>query len=337
MSISIERLQCEHYASPLGIEAESPRLSWRFAGDAADWTQAKYEIKVTRTVVGEAPAAQEYYTVDSADSVLVPWPSKPLAPQEAAHVEVRAVGVDGSETAWESIDIERGLSSWTAVPVTNEDQPTDTARRPFRVKKTFSVPADFKSARLYVTSLGVYEAQLNGSRVGDEYLAPGWTSYKHRLVYRTYDVTSSLSAGDNVLGAWVGEGWYAGRLAFQGGRRNNYGLRPAFIAQLVVDGKVVVQTDKSWSWAFGAILASEFLDGETYDSTLEEPLWSTIKGSYDGWQSVETLPAPSGQLVASQAPPVRAVDLVQPKAVITTPSGQTVLDLGQVSLANECG
>lgn len=175
-NIEITRVQCEHYDSPLGIEEASPRLSWRFSGLAKDWLQARYEIKISRTLPGNNSAAQvEEYKVDSNDSVLVPWPSKPLEPQEAAHVQVRAVGNDGSETPWTSVDVERGLSRWSAVPVTCEKQPTDAARRPFRVRSKFEVPASLKSARLYVTALGVYEAELNGGRVGDEYLAPGWT------------------------------------------------------------------------------------------------------------------------------------------------------------------
>ena len=104
-------------------------------------------------------------------------------------------------------------------------------------------------ARLYSTALGVYEAYLNGEQIGDHVLAPGWTSYDHRLRYQTFDVTHLLHPGPNVLGAILGDGWFRGRLGFDGGQRNLYGDRSALLAQLEVtfaDGSTAcVLTDAS--------------------------------------------------------------------------------------------
>lgn len=326
--VTISRLQCEHYEEPLGIGEAKPRLSWRFAGEAKDWSQVAYELRIARS---DSPP--NTFRVESSQSVLVPWPSEPLVSTESVRIEARAFGSDGTITPWVGITIEAGLlerDDWKAVPITCEEQPTDQPRRPFRVRSTFKAPASCTKARLYVTALGLYEVHVNGRRIGDEYLAPGWTSYTHHLVYRTFDLSDVLIPGEeNVVGAWVGEGWYAGRLAFRGGWRNNYGTRPALIAQVVVDGSVVCATGADWTWNHGAVLNSELLNGETYDSRLADDTWSTSTSSVGSWRPVTELPPPTAELVSSQAPPVREVDTLRPIEVIATPAGKTVLDFGQ--------
>jgi alpha-L-rhamnosidase len=169
----------------------------------------------------------------------------------------------------------------------------------------------------------LYEATLNGKRIGDQVLAPGWQSYNHYLAYQIYDVTDLLVSGTNVLGAYVGEGWYATRLG-RPGERNLWGDRPSFLGQLEVDGNVVVKTDSSWVWADGPVITSEIYDGETVDTRLDNETWWKAKGS-----PVEVLGKPKGKLVARDAPPVRRLLEVKPKEVITTKSGKKVLDFGQ--------
>ncbi|WWD19904.1 hypothetical protein CI109_104373 [Kwoniella shandongensis] len=329
-SVTISRVQCEHYQNPLGIEEREPRLSWKFQGDVSDWIQSAYELRIVRQPIGEEQKAEETYRIESSQSVLVQWPSSPLQSQESAHIQVRSYDQQNSPTAWSDIDIEAGLDpqDWNAVPVTCEKQDAARPRKPFRTRGVFEAPAKFSKARLYITALGLYEAELNGKRIGDEYLAPGWTSYHHHLVYRTFDVSETIKSGqENIIGAWVGEGWYAGRLAFRGGKRNNYGERPALIAQVVIDGKVVAATGPEWEWKYGAIVNSEIQNGEIFDSNLQDD-W-TDNRSEDDWQRAETLSTPQAQLQASQSPPVREVDRITPIEIITTPSGKTVIDFGQ--------
>jgi alpha-L-rhamnosidase len=245
---------------------------------------------------------------------MVPWPSsRALSSGDRVMVEVRSHGSDGDITAWTQLEIEAGLlnpAAWSAAPITCEAQPIDQPRRPFRTAASFEAPARLSSARLYITALGLYEAHINGVRIGDEYLAPGWTSYHHRLVYRTFDVTDKVAPGKlNVLGSWVGEGWYTGRLAFRGGVRNNYGQRPALIAQLVIDGKIVLSTDATWKWSYGPLLTSELLNGEVYDTRLADGAWCMPeKFSSVAWSPVKVLEMPSTSLESTQAPPVRVIE-----------------------------
>ena len=323
MSVTIIRLSVEHHRSSLGIGETAPRLSWRFGGTAQDWSQQSYDI---RRVDDDDKELQTVH-VDSDESVLVPWPFGPLGSRARTRISVRAHGKSAS-TEWSPVlEVEAGVlerDDWQAQLVTCEQQPLDKAKRPFRLISAFSVPGDAARGRLYVTALGAYEIYVNGKRVGDEVLAPGWTQYNTQLVYRTHDISTFLQPGENWIGAWVGEGWYAGRLGFGGGRRNIWGSRPSLLAQVEVDGKVAARTDGSWRWKYGSLLESSIYDGETCDTGIEDE-WAID----ETWQPVETLGFPDVLPCATQSPPVREIQRIQPVEILTTPSGKTVVDFGQ--------
>lgn len=317
MTVTITKLSFDHYEPGAAVGTATPRLSWRFGGDASNWKQASYEVKITR------PSGANTFKVSSDESVLVPWPDRPLASRERATVEVLVHGEDGS-TATESAGLEAALLSptdWSAKAISRPEDPKekDTPKRPIVVRRKFNLSTVPKDARLYITALGVYEVSINGERVGDHVLAPGWQAYSYRLAYQVFDVRSLLKEGENTITAWVGEGWWTGRLGFHKGARNIWGSKPSLIAQLEGDGKVVVQTGKEWEWTTGPILLSELYDGEAVDTTLK-------LGEY---APVEVAPRPETNLVAPQAPPVRRTGLVPAVEIITTPAGKTVIDFGQ--------
>src|SRR3982751_365735 len=174
--------------------------------------------------------------------------------------------------------------------------------------------------------------EINGRRVGDQVLAPGWTSYDKRLQYQTYDVTDLVKRGANAVGVTLGDGWWRGRLAWEK-RRNTYGGSLALLAQIVVrytDGREqVVTTNEGWRAATGPILASDLYDGETYDARLELHEWS-VAGFDDGaWSPVRAVERDLETLVPSPGPPVRRVELVEPVAITRSPSGKPIVDFGQ--------
>jgi alpha-L-rhamnosidase len=270
--------------------------------------------------------------------VLVPWPTSPLRSGERAGVRVRVWGDDDDPSDWSATGyVETGLLSaadWTAVPITpdwTEDHDTDLP--PPLLRRGFHVDAEVASARLYVTAHGLYEVELNGERVGDDAFSPGWTSYGSRLRYLTYDVTRHVRRGDNALGAWLGDGWYRGRLGFKGGMRNVYGTELALLAQLevrLVDGTILtVVTDQSWKAAHGPILMSSLYDGETYDARLYPQGWSSPGFDDRDWAPVRRAEREMGTLVAPDGPPVRCTQTLEPVAVWSSPSGKTLLDFGQ--------
>ena len=145
--------------------------------------------------------------------------------------------------------------------------------------REFCIDREIKSARLYITALGVFEATLNGQRVGLDVFAPGWTDYYQRVQYKTYDVTRLLAPGQNTLGAILGDGWYCGSVAWLG--RQQYGERPKLLAQLEItraDGsRQTIVSDETWQTAVGPILESDLLMGEAYDARLELP--SPLEGT----------------------------------------------------------
>jgi len=190
-ALRVSRLTAEHRPEALGIGMATPRLSWCTETHIPGWAQAGYELRIIGADGGEHSTG----VVDSGDSVLVAWPAAPLASRERRTVQVRVVGADGSESAWsEPLTVEAGLleaTDWRATFVGPGGTSTSTRHNPARTARPFTVPAPVTQARLYVTALGVYEVELNGQRVGDHALAPGWTSYHHRLRYDTFDVTGA--------------------------------------------------------------------------------------------------------------------------------------------------
>jgi alpha-L-rhamnosidase len=231
---------------------------------------------------------------------------------------------------------------WIAVPISSPSVPLsheDEPLKPLLFRKAFVLPATFGSvrrARLYITAFGVYQAYLNGCRIGDHEMAPGWTSYNHRLAYQVFDVNSLFTTkGRNVLSIEVAEGWYAGRLGFDGGKRHIYGDRIAVMAQLEVDGlacgRFQVASDVNWKCHPSPIVSSEIYNGETYDTRAEVDDWNQYGPSYVDvdWETVSVLAFPRTRLYAPNAPPARITEMLAPKRIFTTPSGRTILDFGQ--------
>ncbi|MER7485842.1 family 78 glycoside hydrolase catalytic domain [Streptomyces sp. NPDC126497] len=322
----------EHLPDGLGIGVTAPRLTWTLSPGAG--RQEAYELRLDRS-------DDVYRTgrVNSADQVLVAWPGEPLASRERVTVRVRVWTPDADEpSAWsEPSTAEAGLlrpADWQAVPVgAGWDEDPEAERRPARVRKDFRLERPVTRARLYVTAHGLYEVEINGHRVGDEILAPGWTVYPHRLRYRTHDVTGQLTTGANTIGAWLGDGWYRGKYGFDGGTRNIYGTDQSLIAQLEVtydDGTTtVVATDGSWTAAPGPILTSGLYEGETFDARLDDPRWATPQASDAGWTPVRTGIRDPATLVAPLGPPVRCTQEITPVTVTRTGDGRHLLDFGQ--------
>ena len=187
------------------------------------------------------------------------------------------------------------------------------------------------SAELAVSSLGVFEAYLNGRTAGHDVLSPGWSSYEWRLRYRTYDVTDLLQP-TTVLGISLGNGWSRGRLGWNGNRAF-YGDRLAVIAQLEVayaDGhRQLVITDETWLAGPSATLANDLYDGQTIDARLVDDTWLRPGAALPGWGSVETLEFDTSRLTPYVGPPVIRHEALRPVAIWSSPSGRTLVDFGQ--------
>lgn len=319
-TISVSDITFEHYRDGFGIGHSSPRLSWRFTGGTEkNWQQIAVELRIS---VNGAPS--QHFYIQTSQSVLVPWPAQPLQSRDIAQVSVKAVGKTLS-TAWSSsVDLEAALldrNDWKASLIKAQlSQPLNVTKRPVVFRKDFHIEGNTRNSRLYITAHGIYEAKINGIKVGDHVLAPGWTSYNHRLNYQTFDVTNFLQPGQNKLIVEVGEGWYAGRLGFMGGVRSIYGEQVGLFAQLEIDGSVIVATDLSWKSGSGTIVSSEIYDGEVVDFREEITTPDDVR--------VESL-NPSVDLAAPEIPPVQRIQEISPVEITTSPSGKTIVDFGQ--------
>lgn len=345
--VSITDVRFEHYqpSNTLGVHETKPRLSWRFLNAPNGFQQAGYEIELSEEGIQSQLTRIAKVNCISPNSTLVPWPhNQPLRSRQKISARVRAWGKDGQTTLWsEHTRLETGLLSrtdWQCDRIAAPWGPGTLEPDPEQLyRKEFVVTEHVAQARLYVTAQGVYEAELNGQRIGDQFLSPGWTTYDGRLQYQTYDVTAMLWGGTNCLGVRVAEGWFSGRIGFAGGHRNIWGPHTALMAQLEImylDGNATTfSSDGSWTVTKGPILKAEIYDGEKYDATREVPYWSSLASQAanldSDWQPVLLLaPLPdTTELTAGFSEPVRRIAVIKPVEKIVSPSGKTIIDLGQ--------
>lgn len=354
------RIRFDHHPNGFAVGTATPSLSWHYTSSLAPSFQKSYTLDICRA------DSQYQRHVVSDQTVHVPWPddAPPLRSRERLRVRVMGSGsatssvppeleegLPSGERAWMSsfsddpnrvaewTPLEVGLlhkEDWKAKFITSPDPPPPDGvpHRPTLYQKTFLCKSK-KYARLYISCLGIYEAYINGKRVGDHVMAPGWTSYHHRVQYQTYDVTNLLERGENVLAVEVAEGWYAGRLLWMPGHRNVYGDKPAFIAQLEIHDDTEdlrqVLSDDSWECRPSPTLSASIYDGEVYDAREKVVGWNTNVMRVSGWQKTRILDVDLNKvrLVSTDAPPVRVTQIVQPVKVFTSPSGKTLVDFGQ--------
>jgi len=335
---SPHRLTVESLTAPLGLDELAPRFSWQLRPGKRHQAQVAYRL-VVESIAPAAPvwdsgrvASDASHLVTYAGPALSPhtpytwsvqiWTAETDQPSPAATAQF-STGFLG--TAWPAEAAWIGLS----LPDYGDVQPVRQLRRTFELS---AAPAD---ARLYLTARGLFEAELNGERLGRDVLTPGWTDYHQRIDVLTHDVTALLRAGPNTLGAHLAEGWFAGELGFMP-ERHLYGTEPGLRACLrLVDtaGRVTwLTTDDAWRGRASAILGSSIYHGETHDARREIADWcAPHPARAGGWKPVVVQPAPdpAPTLEAKFLPPVRVVAERSPAAPTSPTRGTFIYDLGQ--------
>ncbi|MGW5655109.1 family 78 glycoside hydrolase catalytic domain [Streptomyces humi] len=323
-------LRVEHLDRPLGIHTRRPRLSWRLPHDAR--VQLAYRIEAGDWDTGR---------VESQDNTGIPYGGP--VPGSAVRMPWRVkVWTDLGESPWsEESWWETGLlepQDWQALWIEPaETEPAAAGRRPAHLlRHSFSLAKPVREARLHATAHGVYEAFLNGRRVGDMELTPGFTAYRSRLQVQAYDVTDLLVHGDNAVGAILSDGWFRGRHGFAR-EADGFGSRTGLLAQLTIthhDGTTtVLGTGPAWRGTPGAVTAADLMDGQTTDLRLHAPRWATAAFDDRDWGkarvAVGGLYDDFTRLTGPLAPPVRRVEELTPVAVTSLGAGRHVVDLGQ--------
>lgn len=346
-------LQTEQRTEPLGLGETQPRLSWKLDSRRRGAAQSAYRITAAAHAADLDERARLIWDSgrrESRDTLLVPWGGPALRSATRYHWRIEVWDESGAPAGAAQTWFETGLlhsDDWAAVWVGRDpltlpmvDPPTDEdlsspgpAEAPLYLRHEFRLPELPVRARLYATARGVYEPRLNGDRIGDAELAPGWTEYHQRLQYQTYDVTGSLRAGANVIAAVVADGWWCGYLGFDPHRpARHYGNRPAYLAQLVVDfadgSQQVVATGDNWTEHPGAIRAADLLMGQFVDARQDRPGWDTpIRDA--SFPPVAVVDTDLGPLVAEPDHPIRVTIELPAVAVHRREPGRFVVDFGQ--------
>ena len=331
--MEVVHLRCENLENPQGIDEKKPRLSWWLQSGRNGAKQTAYQIQCSRDMEFVDEIVWDTSKVESARSLYIDYGGLDLKSRDRVYWRTRVWDVIGEVSSWSEVAFwEMGLlepDDWKGqwIDPESEINPEEFQPAPF-LRKEFEIHELTKSARLYITAHGLYEAWINGERVGNQYFTPGRTQYNKRLQYQVYDITSLLQEGTNVIGIILGDGWWRGKVGF-GGERNVSGERIAVLAQIEIDSEPVLITDTSWKCTSnGPIRMSDLQIGDIYDSRIEMKEWSKTGFNDKEWNSARVVEYPDDVLIGSMSVPVREKERFKPK-VIKTPLDETVLDFGQ--------
>lgn len=344
----VHALHCEYRANPLGLDTPQPRLSWKLQPipQRRGLAQSAYHVLVASSVANLNSDLGDLWDsgkVTSRESSFIPYAGTALNSAQRAFWKVRLWDDQGQASAWsETATFEMGLlhpSDWRAQWIGSDlvGGPHTTVPVPFLRKSFLLQNKPVATARLYATALGIYEFHLNGTRVGQDLYAPGWTEYTKRVQYQVYDVTALLQSEKNVAGAILGDGWYAGYLGNLR-TRQYYGDRPRLLAQLVVtfaDGtKQTIITDSTWKFTTaGPITSADFMMGEHYNALLEMPDWNKPGFNDAAWKNALEFKDPGIARVAMTGPTVQKQEELKPISIRRGTVGGYrpcwIIDLGQ--------
>ncbi|MFC1716078.1 family 78 glycoside hydrolase catalytic domain [Candidatus Poribacteria bacterium] len=345
-----EKLRCEYLMDPLGIDTKRPRLSWVLESAKRGQGQTGYQVIVAdneEALQQDKGNLWDSGKINSKETINIVYDGEPLESGMSCFWKVRVWDGDGEMSAWsdpafwEMALLNDGdwagewLNDGKSVPERDKEFYEDDPAPLFR--KEFSISKEVKRARLYITGLGYYEASINGQRVGDHVLDPGWTNYSKRVLYSVYDVTDDLQRGGNCIGVMLGNGWYNPLPLRMWGRRNLCEYlppgRPRFIAQLNIgfaDGSSQsIWTDTSWKVHDGPILRNNVYLGEVYDARNEIERWDQPDLDDAAWNQAQVASEPAGRLQAQFQPPIKITATLKPVEITEPEPGTYIFDFGQ--------
>lgn len=315
--LKISSLTVEHLPEGCVTDNPNPGISFRLESDRQNVT-----LKRARITVGD-------WMTETDSQILVPYKGKKLKPFTKYKVEVRAED-DAGETAGAETEFETGRMGmvWKAQWISDPEYiftEKKVSPVPMMFRKKLNLKKKVKQAKLYATAMGIYELMIDGAKVGDQYFAPGFTSYKHEMQYQTYDVSGMLN-GESVLTAVVAGGWAVGSFVFT--RINRFDAdRQAFLAELRItyeDGsEEIIGTDETWEVTEdGPYRMADIYDGETYDAAIDKEKIFWRKAAPEQLRFTPNLMADYGS-------PVKAHEEMKPVSCKKRQDGTLIYDFGQ--------
>ncbi|WP_433021412.1 family 78 glycoside hydrolase catalytic domain [Kribbella sp. CA-294648] len=341
--LTADKLTTEYADRPLGTDATRPRLGWIATAPGYGATQSAYQVLVASSPELLTPEAADVWDsgqVASARSFGIEYDGPALSPRTRYHWAVRLwdgldqVGRWSAPSWFETGLLGDGFGSaqWIGAreEVRDEDVPAPLLRR------AFALGAPVERARLYASGLAYQELRINGQRVGDSVLDPGFTDYEETVLSVAYDVTGLLRSGDNVLGAELGRGFFG--LSTSNTWRwhqTPWNAEPRLLARLVIehsDGTVTeIVTDDAWRVTDGPTRSDSLFCGETYDARLHPDGWDEAGFDDSGWSAALVVPAPRGEVRAQEHEPIRVIEDVAPVSFTQPKPGVWVADFGRTT------
>ena len=346
--MTVTDLTCEYRTDPAGIDAVSPRLSWRMSSPARGERQTAFQVMVatSREALGADRAdAWESRKILSEESVNIPYGGAPLRSGRAYFWKVRAWDAQGAATAWSAtatwsmglLDPEDWKGVWIGLDKgepAGKDSAAHDRRLPARwLRKEFDAHGGIVRATASISGLGLSELYVNGVRAGDHVLSPALSQYPKTVYYVTHDVTRLLKEGRNAVGVVLGNGRFFAPRQNQPTFTQSFGF-PKLLFQLhceFADGRSAdVVSDTTWSLTTdGPIRANNEYDGEEYDARMELGGWASPGYDDGSWQRARAVSPPGGVLRAQMADPIRVTATISPVAVTEPRPGMFIFDMGQ--------
>ena len=343
-------LKCDSKVDPLGIDSKNPRLSWLLSSEQININQSAYQIIVASSkdiLAAEKGDLWDSGKIKSEQSTEIAYWGKSLETGIACYWKVRVWDNNGEFSEWSKpSNWEMGImntAEWKGkwmddgkmLPAKDEDFYKEDPAPLFR--KSFPVKGSVKKARLYISGLGYYLSYINGKRIGDHELDPGWTDYVDRVYYSTYDVTEMIQNGDNCLGVMVGNGWYNPLpLKMWGGKNIREALstgRPGFICQLEIENtdgtRQIIVSDPTWKVHEGPIIRNSIYLGEVYDARKEINGWNEPQFDDEKWVSATIAAKIPGVLQAQPQAPIKITAIIKPVKLTEPLPGTFIFDMGQ--------
>jgi len=310
--LSPQNLCCEYLENPLGIDVQKPRFSWTLRHAERGQKQSAYQIIVSKDPCFRTQEMWDSGKVDSEQSIHNVYKGKTLESNLTYYWKVRFWDKDDfpspfSQTAY----FDTGLfhqEEWKGEWISGDNL----------LRKEFSVQKNIIRARAFVCGLGYYELRINGEKVGNNVLDPGYTTCDQKVLYTTYDITHHLIQGQNAVGVIIGKGWSEIRL-----------LRLQITIDLEGGDHLAIFTDSTWKKAQGPIVSDSIYDGEVYDARNEIPGWDKPGFDDKGWESATTGIDPKGKLSAQMVQPIKVTDTLLPREITQPEQGVYVFDFGQ--------
>jgi len=330
-------LKTEHLDRPIGIDNPNPRLMWRLDDNRRGARQTAYRLIVGRDSLDVFNGSGDMWDTGqiNSDDFLITYAGKSLTPFTKYYWKVDVQDMENKRCASAIHSFETGMmdrnnwqGSWISDGRDIHFKPASYFRKKFTTDKTI------RSARAYIAVAGLYELYMNGEKTGDHRLDPMYTRFDRRTLYVTYDVTSQLLHGENVIGVLVGNGWYNHQSkAVWDFDRAPWRNRPAFCLDLRItytDGTAeTISTDLSWRKSEGPLISNSIYTGEQYDARLEQDGWSSPGFDDARWQGVAYRSAPSKNITAQQLRPIRNVQEIPAIAFRQIDARTYVYDFGQ--------